>query len=136
MPQAHALRNERITAIRFRTESTVDHVTARLLEAVRRTDLFLLTVTGDGNRVYPFEARNPTQSASSWCAELFWCEGASDMGSHLEVFRRRAELFLDCRDGVHVVPKGRRRRASRRHPRSRGAYGLDGAFGSVLDEPA
>ena len=132
--------NERITTIRFRMESTVDHVTARLLEAARQTDLSLFSVVGDGNSVYPpeertlTEARNPARSASSWRAELFWRDGASDMGRNLELFRCRAERFLDCRNGIQVEPKGPRRNVSRRRTRNRRGYGLDGAFRSVLDE--
>ena len=138
MPESlsHKIGDERITDVRFRTESTADQVIARLLEAVRRTDLFLLTVFGDGHRVYPFGRGNSARAASLWCAELFWRAGASDMGWHFEVFLCRAEIFLDCPDGFHVQPTVPRRGSSKRRPRKRGAYGLDGAFGASSTSPS
>jgi len=93
--QLHTAQSEGTVEIHFRVEATADEVIARLLEAVRRTDLSLLTVVGDELRVYPFEGRNETRLASEWYAELLW-RGAdtSDLGWHWEVFVRRAELFL------------------------------------------
>ena len=139
MPRSDKFSADRITRIRFQVDASVDHVTARLLESVRRTDLSLLTVTGDDHGVYPFGARNAIQAASSWRAELLWREGATD-DWHLEVFLRRADLFLDCPDGVQVESTVPRRKASSRKARNRGAYGLDGAFGDdrlfVLPRPS
>ena len=71
-PRHHEARGVRLVAVCFRNETSVEEVVARLLEAVRRTDLFLLKVYGDGNRLYPFAGRNPAQTASSWRAELSW----------------------------------------------------------------
>jgi len=135
MPQPHRRGNEKVTTIRFRRESTVADVIAGLREAVRRTDLILVTLVGDGNSVYPFRDRSPTETASSWRAELFWRDGDSGRG-HLEFFLRRAELFLDCRDGVHVEARTHHRGSPRTRPRPRAAYGLDGAFGRIGDEGA
>jgi len=132
MPHPRQLARERITTIRFRIEATVDHVTTSLLEAVGPTDLFLLTVVGDGNDVYPSEPRSPTGIASSWRVELFWRDDASDMVRHLESFLGRAALFLDCPDGIRVVAEGTRRNRPPRRQRNRAAYGLDGGFGNSL----
>lgn len=135
MPRAQTLGNDRITTIRFRTESTGDHVTARLLEAVRRTGLSLLSLDGDGRRAYPFSREDPTQSASSWCAELFWRESARDLDLHLEVFRCRAERFLDCHDGIHVESRGPHRRASRRRVRNGEAFDRTAPSQASLTSP-
>ena len=62
--------DEQIIAVRFRMQASADEVVARLLEAVRRTDLSLLGVRGDGVRDYPFDGRNPARTASWWRAEL------------------------------------------------------------------
>jgi len=130
---------ERITTIRFQMAASVDHVTVGLLEAVRRTGLSLLAVTGDDTSVYPHGAVNAMQAASSWRAELLWPADASDQGWHLEVFLCRAEVFLDCPDGVHVAAGAPRRKTSPKKARNRGTYGLDAGFGDlrvfVLDEP-
>ena len=104
--QSRAARSEPPIAIRFRMRSTSDAVVARLLEAVRRTDLCLVTVSGDGHRVYPFGGQCPARSASSWRAELVWRAAAQNPGWHLEVFIHRAELFLDCTDGVRLEVAG------------------------------
>ena len=68
MPESthHEARGEQIIAFRFQTRASADYVVARLLEAVRGTDLSLLNVVGDGDRVYPSEGRNAARSASSW----------------------------------------------------------------------
>lgn len=136
MPRSTRLRDARITTVRFKREATADHVVARLLEAVRRTDLSLLSLDGDGICVYPFETHGPIQSATSWSADLLWRDGASDVGGHLEAFVSRANLLLDCRDGVHVESTApRRRSSSEKRIRRRGAYGLDGAFGASSNSP-
>ena len=98
----HQARGVQIVAVRFRKKASVGEVVARLLEAVRRTDLFLLEVFGDGNRLYPFTGRNPDRTASSWRAELFW----SSPAVNLEVFVTRAELFLELPGGVRLEPGG------------------------------
>ena len=104
-PRHHEARGDRLVAVCFRKETSVEEVVARLLEAVRRTDLFLLRVFGDGNRLYPFAGRNPARTASSWRADLSWSSPAVD----LEVFLWRAELFLDLAGGVRLEPGGIRR---------------------------
>ena len=68
----HKPPGEQIIAVRFRMKASSDEVVAHFFEAVRGTDLSLLKVFGDGDRVYPFEGRNRARSASSWRAELFW----------------------------------------------------------------
>ena len=105
--------DDRIIAIGFRVEASADEVVARLFESVRRTDISLLQVFGDGDRVYPFEGRNPARSASSWRAELFCVSPASKAGLHLEVFLARAELFLDLPGEVRLVVAGGRRRSEK-----------------------
>ena len=107
MPESrhHEAHVVQIIAVRFRMTASVEEVVARLLEAVRRTDLFLLKVFGDGNRLYPFAGRNPARTASSWRAELSWSSPAVD----LEVFLWRAELFLELPGGVRLEPGGGRR---------------------------
>ena len=94
-------RREQAIAIRFRMKGSTDEVVARLLEAVRPIDVYLLRVFGDGNHVYPFEGRNPARTASSWRADLYW--GAS---AGLEDFLSRAELSLDCPGGVWLEESG------------------------------
>ena len=103
-PRHHKARGVQIVAVRFRKKASVDEVVARLLEAVRRTDLFLLKVFGDGNRLYPFAGRNRYRTASSWRAELAWGCPAVD----LEVFMARAELCLELPSGVRLEPGGGR----------------------------
>ena len=100
---------EQIVAIRFRTNASADEVVARLLESVRRTDLSLFKVFGDGVRVYPFGARNPGWSASSWRAELLWCSPAIKPGWHMEVFLKRAELFLELPGEIRLELGGGQR---------------------------
>ena len=116
-PRGYEARGEQIVGVRFRTRASADEVVARLLEAVRRTDLFLLNVVGDGDRVYPFEGRNPARSASSWRAELFWRSPAKPAWQ-LEVFLRRAGLLLDLPDGVRLELRG-----GQRNPRRGGRGG-------------
>ena len=104
-PRNHETRGVQLVAVCFRKETSVEEVVARLLEAIRRTDLFLLKVLGDGNRLYPFAGRNPTRTASSWRAEFSWNSPPVD----LEVFLARAELFLELPGGVRLEPGGIRR---------------------------
>ena len=104
-PRHHQARGVQIVAVRFRKKTSVEEVVARLLEAVRRTDLFLLKVFGDGNRLYPFAGRNPARTASSWRAELSWSSAAVD----LEVFLKRAELFLELPGRLRLEIGGGRR---------------------------
>ena len=87
-------RGGQIIPVRFRMKASADEVVARILDAVRETDLSLLKVFGDGDHVYPFEGRNPVRSASSWHADLFWRSRALNLGWDLEVFLARAEFFL------------------------------------------
>ena len=102
---------EQIIAVRFRIKASADEVVARLLEAVRGTDLSLLKVFGDGDRVYPFEGRNPARSlsASSWRAELFWHSPTLMSGEGLEVFMKRAEIFLELPGRVRLELGGGQR---------------------------
>ena len=93
-------RREQAIAIRFRMKGSSDEVVARILDSVRQTDLSLLKVVGDGRQVYPSEDRNPSRSASSWRAELFWRSRALNSGGHLEAFLARAEFFLEVPGGV------------------------------------
>ena len=107
--QLRGTQSEDIIAVRFRMEATADEVVARLLESVRRTDLSLVTVYGDGQRVYPFAARDATLAASSWRAELLWGSAAIKPGWQLEVFLRRAETFLELPGGLRLELGGGRR---------------------------
>ena len=111
MPEStyHEVRCEQIIAVRFRMKAPADYVVARLLEAVRGTDLSLLNVVGDGDRVYPSEGRNAARSASSWRAELFWRSPALNPGFQLEVFLRRAGVLLDLPGGVRLELGGGQR---------------------------
>ena len=113
MPESryHEARGEQVIAVRFRMKASADEVVARLLEAVRGTDLTLLKVFGDGDRVYPFEGRNPARSlsASSWRAELFWHSPTLMSGWRLEVFLKRAEIFLELPRRVRLEIGGGQR---------------------------
>ncbi len=100
---------EQIIAVRFRIKASSDEVVAHLLEAVRGTDLSLLKVFGDGDRVYPFEGRNPARSASLWRAELLWRSRALNSGLILEIFLKRAEFFLEVPGGIGLEPGGGQR---------------------------
>ena len=105
----HERRSEQVIAVRFRMKASSDEVVAHLLEAVRGIDLSLLKVFGDGDRVYPFEGRNPARSASSWRAELFWHSPTLMSGWILEIFLKRAKFFLGLRDRVQLeLGEGRR----------------------------
>jgi hypothetical protein len=117
-----------ITTIRFRMEATADHVTAGLLEAVRRTEPDLLSVAADGDRVYPFGARDPSEPASVWQAEVRSRDAGSERGSDLELFLHRAELILGSGDGIRVEGRLARPKSVKGAGRIRGAYGLDGSF--------
>ena len=77
-------------------EASADEVVAHLLDSVRGTELALLKVFGDGDRVYPFESPDLawSLSASSWRAELFWHSPTFMSGWRLEIFLKRAEIFL------------------------------------------
>jgi hypothetical protein len=86
-------------------KASSDEVVAHLLEAARGTDLSLLTVFGDGDRVYPHEVR----SASSWRAELFWHSPTLVSGWQLEIFLKRAKFFLEVPSGVRLELGGGRR---------------------------
>ena len=101
---------EQIIAVRFRIKASSDEVVAHLLEAVRGTDLSLLKVFGDGDRVYPFEGRNPARSASSWRAELFWHSPTLMSGWRLEVFLKRAKNFLELPGRVQLELGGGQRK--------------------------
>ena len=105
----HEAPGEQIIAVRFRMKASADEVVARILDAVRETDLSLLKVFGDGDRVYPSRGRNPVRSASSWRAELFWRSRAVNSGAHLEVFLARVEFFLEAPGGVRLELGGGQR---------------------------
>jgi hypothetical protein len=105
-------RDERVVAVGFRGSAPVEVVVARLLEAARRTDVSLLTVFGDGDKVYPAEGQDPTRTASSWRAELAWRYLGDDPGGQLEIFLGRAELYLNPPGGLRVE-LGRRGRTVR-----------------------
>ncbi len=111
MPESryHKVRSEQIIAVRFRMKASSDEVVAHLLEAVRGTELSLLKVFGDGDRVYPSEGRDPARSASSWRAELFWDSPTLMSGRRLEVFLKRAEVFLELPGGVGLELGGGQR---------------------------
>ena len=100
---------EQIIAVRFRMKASADEVVAHLLEAVGGIDLSLLKLFGDGDRVYPFEGRNPARSASSWRAELFWHSPTLMSGWILEIFLKRAKFFLGLRDRVQLELGGGQR---------------------------
>ena len=101
----HKVRSEQVIAVRFRMKASSDEVVAHLLEAVRGTDLSLLKVFGDGDRVYRHEVR----SASSWRAELFWNSPTLVSGGGLELFLKRAKFFLELPGGVRLELRGGRR---------------------------
>ena len=102
---------EQVIAVRFRMKASADEVVARILDSVRGTDLSLLKVFGDGDGVYPFEGRNPARSlsASSWRAELFWHSPTLMSGWLLEVFLKRAEIFLGTPGRVRLEIGGGQR---------------------------
>ena len=101
---------DQVIAVLFQMKAPADEVVARILDSVRQTDLSLLTVFGDGDRVYPSEGRNPVRSASSWRAELFWRSHALNSGWHLEAFLARAEFFLKVPGGVGLELGGGQRK--------------------------
>jgi len=107
----HKVRSEQIIAVRFRMTASADEVVAHLLEAVRGTNLSLLKVIGDGDRVYPFEGRDPARSlgASSWRAELFWYSPTLMSAGGLELFLKRAKFFLEVPSGVRLELRGGQR---------------------------
>ena len=108
MPEPHyrEARGDQIVAVRFRKKASADEVVARLLDAVRGTDLSLHRVFGDGDRV---EGRNAAWSASSWRAELFWHSPTLMSGWRLEVFLKRAEIFLELPGRVRLELRGGQR---------------------------
>jgi len=95
----------RIIAVRFRMTASADEVVARLLKAVRPTDVSLLRVFGDGDRAYPFEGRDPARTAASWRAELYWGASAE---TDFEDFLSSVESCLDCPGGVRLEGGERR----------------------------
>ncbi len=97
---------EPIIAVRFRKAEFFDDVVIHLLEAATGTGFSLLTVAGDGERVYPFEGRNPALRASLWCAELIWLPPILMPECRLEAFLKRAELFLELPGGGQVQLEG------------------------------
>ena len=105
----HKKHDEQIIAVRFRGKASSDEVVANLLDSIRGTDLTLLTVFGDGDRVYPFEARNPARSASSWRAELVWHSPTLMLGGRLEAFLKRAAFLLELPGRVRLELGGGRR---------------------------
>ena len=104
-------REERVIVVRVRHRASAEEVVAQLLEAARPTDISLLTVFGDGGRVYPFGGQDPRRTASSWRAKLLWHQHSDDPGEQLEIFLGRAGLFLNLSDGVRVESDGGDRRA-------------------------
>ena len=105
----HKARDEQIIALRFRRKASSDEVVSHLLDSIRGTDLSLFTVFGDGDRMYPFQARNPARSASSWHAELFWHSPTLMLGGRLEAFLERAAFLLELTGGVWLELGGGRR---------------------------
>ena len=107
----HKNPDEQIIAVRFRMKASSDEVVAHLLEAVRGTDLTLHKVFADGDRVYPFEGPDLawSESASSWRAELFWHSPTLMSEWRLEVFMKRAEIFLELPRRVRLELVGGRR---------------------------
>lgn len=105
----HKVSGVRTIAVRFQMNATADEVVARLLEAVQRTNLSLLKVFGDGNRLYPFDGQNPCRSASSWRAEFFWRSGTPMSGWRLAVFLKRAKDSLELPGPVRLEVAGGQR---------------------------
>ena len=107
----HKVRTDQVIAVRFRMKASVDEVVARILDSVRQTDLTLLTVFGDGDRVYPFEGRDLawSGSASSWRAELVWHSPTLMLGGRLEAFLKRAAFLLELPGRVRLERGGGRR---------------------------
>ena len=107
----HKVRSDQVIAVRFRMKASSDEVVAHLLDSVRGTDLSLLKVFGDGDRMYPFEGPDLawSLSASSWRAELFWRSPTLMSGWRLEVFLKRAEIFLETPGRVRLEIGGGRR---------------------------
>ena len=104
-------RCEKVFAVRFKVTASSEEVVARLLEAARGTELTLLKVFGDGDRVYPLEGPDLawSESASSWRAELFWHSSSLMSGWRLEVFLKRAEIFLETPGRVRLEIGGGQR---------------------------
>ena len=128
--------HEQIIAVRFRMKASADEVVVHLLEAVRGTGFSLLKVFGDGDRVYPFGDRNPARSASSWRAELFWDSPMLMSGRRLEVFLKRAEVFLELPGGVGLELGGGQRnpREDVRGVRRAPLFGARDEVRTLLDE--
>ena len=107
----HKVRSEQVIAVRFRMKASADEVVAHLLEVVRGTNLSLLKVFGDGDRVYPFEGPDLawSESASSWRAELFWHSHTLVSGGGLELFLKRAKIFLETPGRVRLEIGGGQR---------------------------
>ena len=107
----HEARSGQVFAVRFRVKASSDEVVAHLLEAVRGTELTLLKVFGNGDRVYPFEGPDLawSESASSWRAELFGHSHTVMSGWQLEVFLKRAEIFLETPGQVRLEIGGGQR---------------------------
>ena len=127
--------HEQIIAVRFRMKASADEVVVHLHEAAKGTGFSLLKVFGDGDRVYPFEGGNPARSASSWRAELFWGSPTPMSGWRLEVFLKRAEVFLDLSGGVGLALGGGQRnpREDVRGVRRTQRVGADDEVRTLLD---
>ena len=111
MPESrdHEARSEEVIAVRFKKKASSDEVVASIRDSVRQTELSLLKVFGDGDRVYPLEGRNPSRNASSWRVELFLRSGVLNSGQHLERFLARAKFFLELPGGVGLEIGGGQR---------------------------
>jgi len=119
--------DDRITTLRFELDSTADWVTAKLLEASRRTGLTLVSLSGDGIDAYPRDAWNADVVASAWRAKLSLA-GDADVDEAVSTFLARAETFLDARGGVRAESPRSEGTKPHRARRSNSAYGLDGSF--------
>jgi len=127
--------SEQIVAVRFRMKAQFDEVVVRLLEAALGTGFSLLKIMGDGERVYPFGGRNAARTASSWRAELSWHAPTLMSGWRLEVFMKRAELFLGLPGGVRLELGGGHRnpRDGVRGLRRARLFGTADEVGTLLD---
>lgn len=112
----HARRSGPLVAIHFRTNASSDEVVPQLFKAIRGTDLSLLAVFADGQRVHPSEVGEPARLASSWRAELFWHSPTLMSGWRLEVFLTRVKTFLELPGRPQLEIEGGRRRAATASP--------------------
>jgi hypothetical protein len=95
-------RDGQCIAVQFRMCAEADEVAGRLLRAVQWTDLSLVQLLCDGDRVYPFGGTNAAAMESSWRAEFLWTSSAPDAVWRLEVFLGLAKFLLGLPGGLQI----------------------------------